>query len=125
MAIVMNRMLHKAIVLMLSAVILLPTEEDGVFDSAFLDLKSATISHKSLSATKSEHHSVSDPELVGMDDNALFTRSRCDFLDLVFENFFTLSQTKFLHFSNISISHTFHISSLLSDLLLNLPPPIV
>lgn len=110
---------------MLSAVILLPTEEDGVFDSAFLDLKSATISHKSLSATKSEHHSVSDPELVGMDDNALFTRSRCDFLDLVFENFFTLSQTKFLHFSNISISHTFHISSLLSDLLLNLPPPIV
>ena len=119
----LRKIIQNLLIVILTTFILLPTEQDGGFDSIFLPSTTANKVH-----TKNNHKTKDVVEAVEYLDSetvANFVRNRCDYLDLVYDGF---SENHF-HFGFISSyfslrsdrSHTF----LLSFLLLNLPPPIL
>ncbi|MDV6234883.1 hypothetical protein CH379_004470 [Leptospira ellisii] len=119
------RWIYRLLILILSAVIILPSEEDGAFDLAFLDLGKSEVHHNlAKRIQKKENKSEFQTQLE--DQNfGIFLRSRYDFLDLVFSGFFQLSKSEVQFYSRKFHVSTVQYSYLLSSLLLNLPPPIV
>ncbi|WP_036041571.1 hypothetical protein [Leptospira alstonii] len=120
--------IHRLLILVLTAVIVLPCEEDGTFDLAFLDVRGGEVH----SALAKRIHSQSYPKTrseiqsgIETRDLAICPRGRYDFLDLVFSGFFELSKTENYFFFGKFTAPKTHFSYLLSSLLLNLPPPIV
>ncbi|TGL85182.1 hypothetical protein EHQ68_18260 [Leptospira congkakensis] len=107
---------------LLASMILLPTQEDGSLDSVTFELF-ANNDYSTLSTnTRSD---ISEPEIHSIDDSATLLRSRCDYLDLIVEvNLGTAIENSFIglfyHFKDDDANRF-----LLSELLLNLPPPIV
>ncbi|TGK82393.1 hypothetical protein EHQ24_14150 [Leptospira noumeaensis] len=105
---------------LLASMILLPTQEDGSLDSVAFEL----FANNDDSALSINNHSnLSEPEIHSIDDSAILLRSRCDFLDLIVElNLGTAIENSFIglfyHFKDDDDNRF-----LLSDLLLNLPPP--
>ncbi len=122
----LGRYLQKIIILALASVILLPTEEDGVFDSIFLGLNQSDRFHLSYhTKTKSIPDTVASTEITGADDSAAtLARSRCDFLDLVFQNNTQNYDLRLYFYSQLLLNREAGYSYLLSYFLLNLPPPI-
>ncbi|MBM9575913.1 hypothetical protein JWG45_01985 [Leptospira sp. 201903070] len=116
--------LNKFLILALAAVIVLPCEEDGTFDLAFVDVKGSEV-HSSLAKrlVKKETNARLQCELDSQ-DFVLPLRSRYDFLDLVFSDFFELSKTEVEFFPRNFFAPKTLYNYLLSSLLLNLPPPI-
>ncbi|MBM9502144.1 hypothetical protein JWG44_17955 [Leptospira sp. 201903071] len=116
--------LHRLLILALTAVIVLPCEEDGTFDLAFVDAKGSEI-HSALAKRldKKETKARLQCELDSQ-DFAIPLRSRYDFLDLVFSDFFELSKTEIEFFQKNFFAPKTQYNYLLSSLLLNLPPPI-
>lgn len=97
---------------LLSLMLFLPTEADGGFDSVFL-----------FSPSQAANTQIDASFSIDGEDFANFARSRCDFLDLVLgdspkEQFETIYNVASFDDRKDHI----HIS-LLSFLLLNLPPP--
>ncbi|TGK35599.1 hypothetical protein EHQ12_07145 [Leptospira gomenensis] len=118
------RWIHRLLLLSLSAVIILPSEEDGAFDLAFLDLGKKEIHHLAKRILKKENKSEFQTQLE--DQNfGIFLRSRYDFLDLVFSGIFQFSKHEIHFYTRKFFASTVQYSYLLSSLLLNLPPPIV
>lgn len=116
------RITHKWIILMLCAFIILPTEDDGVFNSIFL---SKATHHHTLKKKAQIADKLAEPVINGIDETANFVRSRCDFLDILIESSVPEHFNRFYTFSQFSLGQDSLSSSLLSDLLLNLPPPLV
>jgi hypothetical protein len=115
-------MLGKILVTLIVMTITLPSDEDGVFGSVFLDsppIKSQVSVKKKAVA----EDTLSEPEFLGVDESATFVRNRCDFCDLVFESSYGHKVTPYFYFSTLSRNRGHFISSLLSDFLLSLPPP--
>ncbi|XDD51692.1 hypothetical protein AB3N59_08175 [Leptospira sp. WS92.C1] len=116
---------HKLLILILTAVIVLPSEEDGAFDLAFLDVQGGEV-HSAF--TKRIHKKDAPNQIQSALENqdyGLCLRSRYDFLDLVFSGFFELSRVEIHFYSQKFNAPKTNFSYLLSVLLLNLPPPIV
>ncbi|TGL44750.1 hypothetical protein [Leptospira perdikensis] len=107
---------------LLASMILLPTQEDGSLDSATFELFSSSNDYN---LTANNHSDLSEPEIHSIDDSATLLRSRCDYLDLIVEvNVGTAVEDSF-----IGLFYNFKDDDdnrfLLSELLLNLPPPTV
>lgn len=105
----------------------MPSEEDGTFDLAFLDVKGGEV-HAALAK---RIHGQSQPKThseiqsgIEANDFAICHRGRYDFLDLVFSGLFELSNFENFFFARKFKAHQDQFSYLLSSLLLNLPPPI-
>ncbi|TGL73494.1 hypothetical protein [Leptospira yasudae] len=120
--------IHRILILLLTAVIVLPCQEDGTFDLAFLDVQGGEI-HSSLAKKihKQSHHKTHTEFQSGIEarDLAICLRGRYDFLDLVFSGSFELSKGEVYYVSRKFNAPKNHFSYLLSSLLLNLPPPVV
>ncbi|RHX79177.1 hypothetical protein [Leptospira yasudae] len=120
--------IHRILILLLTAVIVLPCEEDGTFDLAFLDVRGGEI-HSSLAKKihTQSHHKTHTEFQSGIEarDLAICLRGRYDFLDLVFSGSFELTKSEVHYVSRKFIAPKNHFSYLLSSLLLNLPPPVV
>ncbi|EJO68145.1 MULTISPECIES: hypothetical protein [Leptospira] len=122
------RWIHRFLILVLTAVIVLPCEEDGTFDLAFLDVRGREV-HSTLAKkihNQSQHKTRSEIQSgIETRDLAIYTRGRYDFLDLVFSGSFELSKVEVHYFSGKFNAPKTYFSYLLSSLLLNLPPPTV
>lgn len=109
---------------LLLVMIILPTEEDGVFASVLLPVASQnqrlTIKNKI-----AEQEKIAEPEISGVDESATFARSRCDFLDLVFDIGYHQNFFRIILFSKHNLGRDDIFQFLLSYFLLNLPPPVV
>ncbi|MCG6193198.1 hypothetical protein LFX25_08080 [Leptospira sp. FAT2] len=120
--------ISRILILFLTAVIVLPCEEDGTFDLAFLDVQSGEI-HSSFAKkihTQSRHKTRTEFQSgIEAKDLAICLRGRYDFLDLVFSGSFELSKSEVYYVSRKFNATKNHFSYLLSSLLLNLPPPVV
>lgn len=116
--------LSRLLILALTAVIVLPCEEDGTFDLAFLDVKRSEV-YSSLAkrVENKETHAQLQSE-IDSQEFALRLRSRYDFLDLVFSGFFELTKSEIEFFQRNFFAPKTQYNYLLSSLLLNLPPPI-
>ncbi|RHX90683.1 hypothetical protein [Leptospira stimsonii] len=116
--------LTRLLILILTAVIVLPCEEDGTFDLAFLDVKGTeAYSTFSKRIEKKETRAEFQCELDSQ-EFAIRLRSRYDFLDLVFSGFFELTKSEIEFFQRNFFAPKTQYNYLLSSLLLNLPPPI-
>ncbi|PJZ58354.1 hypothetical protein EHQ76_16445 [Leptospira barantonii] len=120
--------INRFLILVLTAVIVLPCEEDGTFDLAFLDVKSGELHSTLAKKIHGQNQQKSHSEIqsgIESNDLAICHRGRYDFLDLVFSGFFELSNTEDFFFARKFNAHQRQFGYLLSSLLLNLPPPIV
>ncbi|AOP33875.1 hypothetical protein A0128_08490 [Leptospira tipperaryensis] len=116
--------LNRLLILALTAVIVLPCEEDGTFDLAFLDVKGSEV-HSALAKRIEKKETTAQLQCdLDSQEFALCLRSRYDFLDLVFSDFFELSKTEVEFFQRNFFAPKTQYNYLLSSLLLNLPPPI-
>ncbi|TGJ99506.1 hypothetical protein EHO59_16780 [Leptospira semungkisensis] len=104
--------LHKWIILLLTVIIILPTEQDGTAD---LDVFSfgLTQSIGSTDFNSLEKHSI-DP---------LTLRKRFDFLDYHFEYSNRSEEIKSAVYPLVFSWNPYHYLKLISVLLLNIPPP--
>lgn len=104
--------------------IIMPTEEDGVFASVFLPITPATHHLASRKQTPTQP-TLAEPEISSVDESATFVRNRCDFLDLVVDSHYNqnLANASFYIQPHLGRDDLHHF--LLSYFLLNLPPPIV
>jgi hypothetical protein len=109
---------------LLVAMILLPTEEDGVFASVFLSVP-APSTHQTIKKKANAQDELVDPEFIGVDESATFVRNRCDFLDLVVDSEYNERFIRSFSFAKILPGRDDFHDFLLSDFLLSLPPPIV
>ncbi|EQA53619.1 hypothetical protein [Leptospira kmetyi] len=120
--------INRFLILVLTAVIVLPCEEDGTFDLAFLDVQGGEI-HSSLAKKihKQTQHKAETELQSGIEarDFGICLRGRYDFLDLVFSGSFELSKFEAYYVSRKFHASKNHFSYLLSSLLLNLPPPVI
>ncbi|ALO25350.1 MULTISPECIES: hypothetical protein [Leptospira] len=120
------RWIHRFLILVLTTVIVLPCEEDGTFDLAFLDVRGGEIHFALAKKIQNQSHRKTRSEIqsgIEAKDLVVCLRGRYDFLDLVFSGFFELSKTEVHFFSGKFSAPKTHFSYLLSSLLLNLPPP--
>ncbi|MCZ8155058.1 MAG: hypothetical protein O9264_02990 [Leptospira sp.] len=117
----LGRIVQNLLIVLLTTFILLPTEADGVFDSVFLTSLSPQISHVKHDLKDSqilESNEFLDSEVIGN-----LVRSRCDYLDLVYDGLSHNQITAHFHYTYFTLRKDRSHSFLLSFLLLNLPPP--
>ncbi|TGM56666.1 hypothetical protein [Leptospira adleri] len=116
--------LSRLLILALTAVIVLPCEEDGTFDLAFLDVKRSEVYSSSVKLIENRETNAQLLCEIDSQEFALRLRSRYDFLDLVFSGLFELSKSTIEFFQRNFFAPKTQYNYLLSSLLLNLPPPI-
>ncbi|GEM_PF-4373284 len=108
---------------LLLVILLLPTEEDGVFASVLLPF-APQHHHLTIKKKIAEQEKIAEPEISGVDESATFARSRCDFLDLVFDIGYHQNFFRIVLFSKHNLGRDDIFQFLLSYFLLNLPPPV-
>ncbi|TGJ98400.1 hypothetical protein EHQ53_01375 [Leptospira langatensis] len=111
---VFGNFLHKCVVALLLAIIILPTEQDGVAD---IDVLSSGLTQ-----------SIEAIDFDASHDNSIDARSfrqRFDFLDFHIQNFEELEEFKTSFYSVTFTWDEYFYSKRISVLLLNLPPPIL
>jgi hypothetical protein len=111
------------LIALILVMIVLPTEEDGVFASVFLPI-SKDAHHVASKKKAPTEEKLVEPEISGVDESATFVRNRCDFLDLVVDSNYNQSISNSFSFTKPHLGRDDIHHFLLSDFLLNLPPPV-